>query len=699
MKIQSILTMAALGLPFLASARPASPHMLRLHNPDGSIVEAQLHGDESFSFTTSADGLSILELNEKGFWKPAMRNGKQLRPVESDIKLLLNEQPAAPEITGAQKRMAALDKDGRSTFPTTGEEIHSPVVLLEFKDTKFTVPDIHQAIYNLCNKEGYDSYNAKGSARDFYRFASNGMFNPIFDVYGPVQLSENAVYYNGKGTTVSGAGRTGRFSQAIKESVTWLHENTDIDFSHYDYDEDGKVDNIFFFYAGHGQADTGNDETIWPHQGDYTERVRYPEGLDVPRLIFDGKEVATYACSNELDGNPPKDSSGPWLDGIGAFCHEFGHVIGLPDLYDTINTGTETPGKFSIMDQGSYNDMSTCPPTLSAYERWLCHWLEYTDLTDDLDPTDVSLASLTADGTQAARIRVRRPGVNVRYYPEYFVIESRSNDGWDAAMPQNDGLLIWRIDYDKNSWSNNFVNCNGKARIKIMAPNRENNEFMWPGYDNTYTVNYPGINGALETQSSYAPSFKAFLTDIKYDADNRIGSFGFNHLKDFPQETTVLHDSPEADASGKRQFTLQWDAVEGAEEYLVTIQRTDANGKQWYVDSCNERNVGNNTSLLVRNITATAWEQPFTAYVRVSKKGVPSDKTSNVISFTPSQLSSGITMVTPDELGVFGGKGSITAPEGAEVINLNGIRTGKDNLPAGIYLVRVENKTAKVLVK
>ncbi len=693
MTFKTVLSLAALSLPLLASARPATPEVLRLHNPDGSVVEARLHGDEFFSYTTSADGLSIMEVDQAGFWRPAVRDGRLLRPVESDLNLLRSEANIDEVALNARmQRMAPLNSEGRSLFPTIGTEVHSPVVLLEYADTKFTVPDIQKAIWKLCNEEGYSDYYAHGSAADYYRSVSGGRFNPIFDVYGPVQLQHNSVWYTGgDDPSLPGSGKNARFCDAIYEAVTWLDANTDIDFSIYDYDEDGKIDNIFFFYAGHGQADTLNKNYIWPHQGDYTQHVVY---MGYPPIIVDGKEMATYACSNELDGNPPHGEAQPFLDGIGAFCHEFAHVLGLPDLYDTANSGCEVPGKWSVMDQGSYNDNSTCPPTFSAYERWVCNWLDYEIAENG---TTYEIPSLTSDNPTGVRISIPRPGTG-KPYPEYFVMESRSLDGWDAALP-DEGMLIWRIDFNMNAWVGNTVNTYSRPRVKIMAPNVTEKQMTWPGYDGAYSVNYPGIQGALVAQSSYAPTFATFLTDITWDSENRTASVGYNHMTTFPTQTTVLHDNPEA-AEGRREFTLTWDAVEGVEDYLVTVYRTDPNGKEWTVDGLREFSVGNATSVTVRNITATAWNQKFTAYVRVADKGIPANKTSNILTFTPSDLpTNGVETITPSEMGVSVGQGFIEAPADAEIYNMAGTRTGRTNLPAGIYIVRTGNKAVKVMVR
>lgn len=690
MKLHSILALAALSLPLMVSARPAAPGVLRLQNPDGTVVEARQFGDEFFSYTTALDGQTLLEPDARGFWMPAMREGRQLRAIESDLSILRAEVESSPLMASRiQQRMAPLTVEGRTKYPTVGEEdIHALVVLVQYDDIKFTIPDIKTAIDKLCNEPGYSDYDAKGSARDYFQACSDGKFNPVFDVYGPVTLSQDSQFYVGNTPT----SKTDRMGNFIYEALTQLAETGEVDFSLYDYDENGIVDNIFFFYAGYGQADSPYKNTIWPHQGDYTQYMRIN---GVPALEFNGKTIATYACSNELDGQSAgKDD--PKLDGIGAFCHEYGHVLGLPDLYDSAYTGAKTPGKFDVMAEGTYNDNSTCPPLYSAYEKWVCNWLEYENAEAG---TTYEIAPLTSDDHNAVRIRFRRPGGTVSYYNEYFILESRKKEGWDAALP-DEGMFIWHIDYNASAWSNNQVNTGGRSRVQMLGPDEATGQWGWPGWDGSFNVNYPSMSSGLNTASSVT-SEKVFLTDITRDNETGVVSVGYNYLTDYPSGITVLHDNPTRHETSRVVY-LKWDEVEDADSYLVTVYRTDANGKQWTVDGLDHYDIGNTTSVTVRNITASAWEQEFTAYVTTVKYGVPAQKSSNVIKFIPSQLEvetgGGVGEITAAD-GIYGSHGCVVAPEDAEVYTISGMRVANENLPAGLYIVRYQGRSAKVTVK
>lgn len=689
--------MLLLTAPLLATAVPASPRPVKWTNPDGSTIDILIKGDEYFHFYTDADSRFIMEQDKTGKWQIAEREGMRLEYNADNVRMLKSELPAGSVMTraGEPSRMAPLDTQGRTNFPTTSGEVHSIVVLLEYADTPFTVPNPRQAFDDYCNKENYSAYRAYGSASDYFRINSGGRFIPKFDVYGPIKLSHDKAWYAARGTNLNGAGKNARFGCAMEEALKYLDEVENVDFSKYDLDGDGDIDNFYFFYSGYGQADSNDKDAIWPHQSDFTRFTKATAGSPgLDPLYLDGKRVGPYACSNELDYTPPRGESQPWLAGIGTFCHEFGHVIGFPDLYDTDGGNTKTPGKWDLMDQGSYNMNSTCPPLLSAWERWTCRWLEYDELEEGSVNTIKSLG--TSDVPKAYRLRIQRPATT-SYYNEYFVFECRSNDSYDQSLPE-EGMLIWRINWNNSTWVNNTVNTGTtQPGVEILYSDGER-DLTWPGLFEDYTTAYPGAPNAIVPYSRN-PRFTPFITDIKYDSDAKTASFEYNVITERPKIATTMHENVEVVDENRRQLKLSWDPIEGVDKYLLTVYRNDVNGNPVKVDGLEESDVALNTSRIVKNISTEAWDQEFTAYVRAVQK-VPAAITSNIISFTPSKLSTGVEdIVIGADNAIFGGVGCVIAPENAKVYNLSGIETGKDNLPAGIYIVKVADKTRKVVVK
>ncbi len=277
MTIKRLLPFALMALPFFAMARLAYPGITTVKNADGTTMELRGYGDEHFSYYTDAAGSTIYELNASGNWAPAVRFNRVLKPTAADISRLKSEvTPMRQQLSNAVHKMAALDKvDGRTTYPTVSDSpVRALVILLEFKDTPFSIPNIRQSIDDMLNKEGYSEYGAHGSARDYYLASSNNKFNVHFDVSEVVPLEHPSSWY--MGTDMPDFEDIGikhrRWGVAIQEALKYL-DAKGYDFSIYDYDNNKDIDNIFFYYSGYGQADSHDPNTIWPHQGSYQNYV------------------------------------------------------------------------------------------------------------------------------------------------------------------------------------------------------------------------------------------------------------------------------------------------------------------------------------------------------------------------------------------------------------------------------------------
>lgn len=701
---------AAIAIPLAALSRPATREILRHTDPDGKVTEYRLHGDENFSFMTDTDCNTVLEIVD-GRIAPAVRNGKILTTSNEDLLTLKSEvkyMPLTPK-DNSRHRMAALDFSGRTTYPTIGE-VRSAVILLEFADTPYSSENPNDQFTRFCNEKGYSDYGSRGSAKDYFESVSKGKFSPKFDVYGPVKLKHNAQWYVGMGDTdgttnpdgtfvpdpddnpdLPGYQHHARMGYAIKEAIEAL--DPVVDFSIYDYDNNGDIDNIFFFYSGYGQADSHNPKTIWPHQANFLRFTNvYPGTLGLDPLFADGKQVATYATSCELNGAEAVKSKRPWLDGIGAFCHEFGHVIGLPDLYSSIGDHTKTPGKFSVMADGNYNPnyLATCPPQFSAYEMWLCRWLELDNMEDGESYT---LQPLSAESPNAVRLRIQ--GVGGTLAPEYYIFECRDNTGWDSFLPEN-GMIVWRINYNKSVWQNNQVNVNYSPNVEIISPDAKETYKTWPGEDMLYTYSVLSMNRFTPAcRNGKALDFT--LSNISFDyeePENCPVTFDYNKYRQM-SSAPLLHDNPTIDNDAKT-IRLKWDKIPEATDYALTVTRnsfTVGDLKEKYVGDVNQYDIN------CKNFSEVQLKQTFTAYVR-AYNGIPSSKTSNIIRFVPANLSeeSGVNDIDIKLPAITGGKGCIHAPEGARIFTLSGIETDADNLPAGVYIVICNGVSAKVNV-
>ena len=694
--LKHIFAACALALPGLMQAVPADPRPRVLTNPDGTTVTVRVHGDEFFHFMTDENCTRILQRDASGFVSDMTELGAPMKFNRENVELLrarhMEANPqlaamaqAASDTRSTMQKMASLDNEGRSNYPTIGEGNRSLVVLVEFQDVEFTVQNPKEYFTRQLNEPGFSDYGGSGSALDYYIATSNGQYQPQFDVYGPVKVSKNASYFKDKGSPL--------MSLLVRESLTQLHDAGEIDFSNYDYDDDGVVDTVFFYYAGYGSADS-DTETIWPHQSDY----RYYNAYSA--LRFDGKKIGPYACANELKGinpetgkQPWKDGSEPWVDGIGTFVHEYGHVLGLPDLYDvnyTPGVTVDAPGDWDVMASGCYNFNGCVPPLYSAYEQWVCRWLDFTEAED---ATSYTLPALGHSETpMALRIGIPKTADGSSMQSEYFVVEARDRSEWDACFPES-GILIWRINYNKSAWANNLVNSDKGSNLVIHYAEGEKHPAFTEGHI------YPGSPSELIPSKNYEFWKSPIITDISYDPDAKAAHLDFNMLAETPYGAPLLHDNPFADESGARNFTLVWDPVDGAESYQLTIRRV-SNGKPLGI--YDEFDLGNVTSYKVTSVPIAYWNNEIEAYVRAVKR-IPCGDTSNIVRFVPKNLPLGddnaVGGIGEDSVVISGGVGCIDAPEGAQVFDMTGKSLSKEGLAPGVYIVVYGSRSVKVLVR
>ena len=373
--------------------------------------------------------------------------------------------------TQAQERRECLTQAGKRMFPqavhkkraATRATIGNPVVykgekrgliiLMEFPDAKFNNKnsngktfDVHDFWYDIANKEGLKNVNGmlvNGSVGDYFRQQSYGQFNLVFDVMGPYTAKNKFAYY-GRNIEYAGGSFDQNPGELIVEAVNAVDKQ--VKFKDYDWDEDGELDQVYVVYAGYGEADKHDPETIWPHKS-------YLSGMTGSSLTLQDIVIDTYACSNEL--NPDGR-----YDGIGSICHEFGHCLGLPDVYDA-ESGESIVGYYDIMDSGNYNGDSWYPAGYSSFERYFCGWIEPMEISDLSQADTTSLQPLHLS-PEAYIIHPFQGSTN------YYLIEKREKASWDKFLPcftnkktgQNlkEKILYWYIDYDQEKWNRNRPN-------------------------------------------------------------------------------------------------------------------------------------------------------------------------------------------------------------------------------------------------
>ena len=404
--VLGMVGMSALAVP----ARPGIWKLLQLK--DGTEVRAQLKGDEFRHSWVAADGRHYVKVGD-GYER-------------LDEKMIGRR--------GASRR-AAAEASVKARRVTPGSHTHftgkkkGVVILAEFADVSFKSGNTREKYEKILNTEGYTSNEGfKGSVADYFEAQSGGQFEVEFDVFGPVKLKHERSYYGENDEE----GSDMRVEEMIVEACRGV--NSQANFSDYDWDGDGEVDEVYVVYANKAEADGGGENTIWPHM--------YALEWTNTDIYLDGVRINTYACSNELDYNGK-------ITGIGSFCHEFSHCLGYVDLYDTVNDTEVTFGSYDLMDSGCYNGNSFKPAGYSAYEKWMAGWIELTELSNK----DVVVKGLAPVSEGGGGYIIYNDG----HRDEYFILENRQQTNWDAHIP-GVGLMITHVDFDPTIWELNIPN-------------------------------------------------------------------------------------------------------------------------------------------------------------------------------------------------------------------------------------------------
>lgn len=428
--MKKYLVLLALCLvPMMMYSVPAYRGWRTATQPDGSTIRIRQNGDEMYHYWENEQG-EIVKRDSLGWWKA-------VGPVPTPQEMAARR---APSLTRPMRAVGSANLAPRGL-----------VILVNYSDYTYTSTNTQSAMSEMLNGENYTYDGATGSAKKYFYDQSNGQYAPTFDVVGPVTLPHTRAYYGANDSE----GDDVLPGDMVVEACQLV--DSEVDFSQYDNDGDGYVDFVYILYAGLGEADGGPDESIWPHNWNLTSASSYGYCTYAKnKRKFDGKLVDNYACSGEINGLTKKRC------GIGTICHEFGHVIGMVDLYDTdystnYNNGV-TPGDWHIMDGGSYNNNGKTPPNYTTFDKYYMGWATPTILNVS-NKGEKTLTTNYGDGYQlnSNGTLAAYSSTSTQYY-----IENRQQSGWDAYLPGH-GMLVWKVTFNSSIWNSNAPNVTGTS--------------------------------------------------------------------------------------------------------------------------------------------------------------------------------------------------------------------------------------------
>ena len=539
-------------------AAKAYPGPITVMQSDGTELTVYLHGDEHFNWMTTEDGALLTQVG-KGYYiaettstgvlkatKYLAHNANKRLATEAkaikkqNIQLFLNSANEKSVKNQAYRSMGT-GNNGVKYFPHTGCP-KALVILAEFSDVKFVSGEKAKNVFEHFLKakdgdalpDGYEAYTGSyahsnlrnyGSVSEYFYDMSQGAFTPQFDVVGPYNLGKTSVTY-GKGNDNG--------PLLVKDACDAAYK-AGVDFSQYDADGDGDVDLVYIIYAGYPASMSSNNDDIWP-KAMYSTSGFYE---------CNGKRIRRSGIHAERSyGEEKNQENGYLLSGIGLFCHEFSHTMGLPDLYPDdkhleSRVDNQEPEMWDLMDGGEYTyNGGYCPTPYSPWEMDAMGWITPTEITDQAQ--QVSLTTFTKD-----RIAYKINGEN----NEYLLLQNIQPEGWWSKLcnKYNHGLLIWRIDYD-NKDVNSFDypnNKKGKPKVTIVpadnyiisayqVKDEDNPSLPWSQteYDESLKGDpFPGTQNVTKLLSVELNN--STLEKPLYNIKEEDGTITFDYLKDF----------------------------------------------------------------------------------------------------------------------------------------------------------------------
>lgn len=421
----SVVAIALLVFPTKALAVPASPDVHVLSQPDGTTFEAVQWGDEWLNGWETSDGYTIARNETTGFWEyarlspdgglePSGTRPGTFLPLEG---IQMHLRPSCDIVPGKR----SLEPEVSAQVVPSAGTANVPAIMINFNDrtTTYSASDFQDLLFG----HSPSIATGPGSLKDYYEEIS----------YGAFSVSPGPAGVTGWFTAANGHDYYGymhgnmRAKELVTEAI--LAADPYIDFSRYDNDGDGYVDTVMIIHQGAGAEASGNHSDIWSHKG------------WLPPVRVDDVIIDSYIIQ-------PETYRGG-ISSIGVFAHEFGHALGLPDLYD-IDGSSSGAGIWCLMASGSWNRSSTggdTPAHMSAWCKCYLRWVEPIQVKGALPDQPIYAAAYAGDVLQflpnpdgPSDWNWGGGGVG-----EYFLIENRYKTGFDAGLPGS-GLAIWHID-------------------------------------------------------------------------------------------------------------------------------------------------------------------------------------------------------------------------------------------------------------
>lgn len=310
-----------------------------------------------------------------------------------------------------------------------------PVVMVGFPDTtlRFGAGTLQFAIFDTTGA------TATGSLPDYFAWASRGQLRVRGEVVGAVTVPNPINYYTNDAYGLNVLATPNNNWGLVRDAV--IASDSLVNWNRYDRDGDGFVDMLWIVHAGLGAELSGSRRNF------YSSTARMGSGWSfggvvetadlMPGSTTQKVRVDRFAVLPEMSGFHPGSVSE-----IGVYCHEFGHALGLPDLYDTSalgGAGNVGPGNWSLMSTGTYGGNGYTPESPVHPGAWPSLYLGWTGTVRPVQDSLVSLVPVAAGGA------IAEVSFQGQADAEHFLVESRERTGFDRYLPDR-GLVLYQVD-------------------------------------------------------------------------------------------------------------------------------------------------------------------------------------------------------------------------------------------------------------
>lgn len=452
-----------------AGAVKMKPGTATVRQSDGTTITVRAYGDEDMSYFTASDGTLLVKegndfyvafVDEQGRLQasPTLAHAPNQRTSAEQALANGQQRQRFFDMVGTTAKANRLRREplvGSSTLLPHSGAPRVPVILVEFSDSTFKLNDPKATFNKYLNADELfdgdtDMGSNYGSVKRYFNDMSFGAFTPQFDVYGPVKLNQPLKYYG------AGYSASEDMHSLFYDACTAV--DGDVDFAQYDSNDDGYIDLVYIIYAGYSQSFSGNStDCIHPKSGTLSISSR-----------FDGKRIMRYGVCNELNGTPDDQADGWLINGIGLFCHEFSHCLGLPDMYPSSGSVAErcinqNMDYWDLMDAGEYTANGYRPTEYTAWERERMGWMTIDTLST---AANITLAPLSKGGKA---YRIINDSDDTGH--EYYIVENVQKTGWNRSL-KGHGMLVSHVDFDETAFTAAGCRVNntaGHPRMTVMA--------------------------------------------------------------------------------------------------------------------------------------------------------------------------------------------------------------------------------------